>query len=198
MRTIYLITLIFVLFSSCSDEVADGTNILINEPCLSGSIKMSDFPYSFEIDGKKIVIDIQDDSLCYKQPITRGIQIFGPFDVKCDYKKLFTNYKVPIVHEPTVASGVYLCDVYYFSKSVPIPTDAGGLRVLSPNPSGYIDYDTQELGINWAWQPGDNSLTVYFYTMIVKYNIAGAAMGWIIPCPGEDVTITYSYLRYIE
>ena len=173
MRTICLIILIFVLFSSCSDEVADGTNIFINEPCLSGSLKMSDFPYLFEIDGKKIMMDIQNDSLCYKQPITRGIQIFGPFDVKCDYKKLFTNYKVPIVHEPTIASGVYLCDVYYFSKSVPIPTDAGGLRVLLPNPSGYMDYDTQELGINWAWQPGDSSLTVYFYTMRARFTTLG-------------------------
>lgn len=183
----------FIIIFSCACEgIIDRKNQIENEEVQTGGIKLSDFPCSFEIDGKEITFVI--DSIVK----TRIIQKYGPYYLKCDYRKLFTNYKVPIRNVPGVASGVYLCDVYYFSKAVSIPIDAGGVKVLLPDPCGYTDYDTQEIGVNWAWQPGSNELIVYFYTMIVKYNSAGATMRWLIPCDGEDIEIGYYYLRYVE
>ncbi|MBV4203901.1 hypothetical protein KSZ28_09275 [Bacteroides salyersiae] len=192
-RVVYFYFLIIIFCLSCvSEGIIDEKNRIKNEEVQTGSIKLSDFPCSFEMNGKEITFVI--DSM----PKTRIIQKYGPYYLKCDYRKLFTNYKVSIRHAPGVASGTYLCDVYYFSKSVYIPNDAGGVTVLLPDPCGYTDYNTQEIGVNWAWQPGSNELVVYFYTMIVKYNSAGAAMGWLIPCAGEDVEIGYYYLRIVE
>lgn len=196
MKNVYSLFILLLLASCTSDDgIVEESAIPSKEKVLTGTVNISDFPYTFEINGKEITVGIKNNPQNEDIKSTRAVEKVGPYKIKCPYKKIFENRRIPIQHVPGIAAGIYFCDVFYFMNSVPIPSDAGGVTVLFPDPCGYSDYDTQEIGIKWAWQPGNDFLVVYFYTLRLMYNSAGAMLGWLIPCAGEDVTIEYYYYR---
>lgn len=121
----------------------------------------------------------------------------GPFYSQGNEIKVKSNIKMAITAKKYgLAQGTYICDVYKVKNTIVLPEDAIAGRILFPNPAGFSDYTKQTEGVNWNLTTTSNdqlSIVWDFYTVFVKYNLAGQTIAKEIPLDGEKIKVPYCY-----
>lgn len=212
MKINFLLCITFVFITSCTRNTeVDLNGIVKNESeKMSGSFELSDLPQTIEFNGKSITFELIDgvengSSTRAIDPPTGspdpipGLELLGPYySSGTPIKTNLTGQKMVLNGVAGLAAGVYFCDVWQTTGVVRLPSDAVMGKVAFPNPSGYKDWTNQSKGVIWNMGTGAGNiieLSWRFYTLVVKYNSAGAAMGITIPLDGAEVKVPYYYYR---
>lgn len=200
-----------LIFSSCSQSEEFNVEPELPEK-IEGSFSMDDLPLSIVVDGTKIIRFVNADSLLKGADnfedassilLTRsdtrgGVDEYGPYYVS-GTPRLSTvqNQKILINNQPGIASGVYICDAWTTFGKIVLPKDALFGKIGFPNPSGFKNYSTQELGVNWSLSTTAKGVEIdwNFYTIVLKYDSGGALLGWVIPLDGAEVRVPYYYYK---
>ena len=200
---------LMLMITSC--EKSEVVNVEEkNEPLeLSGSFEMSELPKTIGFAGKVITFDFADSMVenvdfakdnLPSEVISRSneLETFGPYYVSgTPWITSAKGQKILIANQPEISTGVYFVDVWMTSGSILLPADAWGGKIGMPNPSGYIDWTTQKKGVKWSLSKTAKGIEINwnFYTLVVKYDTAGAALGWTIPLDGAKVKVPYYYVK---
>ena len=96
---------------------------------------------------------------------------------------------------PSLATGIYFCDVYRSVSDIPLAPGAI-LIYMSSSKIGYSNYSTQEVGVA-SIQVG-STYTLSTYSLVPRYNVAGQAINvGTLPTDLTGTTHVYSYLQDI-
>ncbi|WP_343693246.1 hypothetical protein [Chitinophaga sp.] len=206
-----LIAAVLVMTISCSKEKNETAapsvaslqaelNKLSTTPATENAvITDKSKPFMTNIDSKKLNLLNQMKSL--GGVTTMGL--VGPLTVTGSLRLIASNQKVTITNAeaPTLATGVYICDVYtvYAEVSLP-PNSAGIVNIDLMAKYGYSNWTTKTKGVlvNQATGPNGNVLALTTYSVLPRYNILGQAIG-APAIPAGDLTglqFVYSYYQF--
>lgn len=123
----------------------------------------------------------------------------GPFYIQPDIVKSHSRVKMTIPSGliSGIVTGNYIVDVYTISKTVKLPTNTIA-QVYLPNPCGYKNYNTKEIGLNYtqSLSTTGNSLYMQTFTMVILCNISGQTLNRAWPCSRYNITFSYSTMTY--
>lgn len=115
-------------------------------------------------------------------------------------KKIYSNQKVIINNVTGVSTGVYFADVYTTSGTIDLPDGATDVNFDLPDVCGYVDWTTREEGIIKSTiqykDSGKNKRRIKwaFYTLVLRYNAAGASMWKVLPKDGAKIYLPYNFV----
>lgn len=209
---VILLAVASFFITSCTQNEDDDLNKVIKNESetLTGSFELSDEPQIINFGGKTITFEtikntestggntraIDPPNVPDEKP---GLDLMGPYySSATPFQTNTKNQKFVINGIAGIAAGVYIGDVWITSGEIQLPSEALFGTVSVPNPSGYKDWSTRETGIIWNMSTVTGNivkLNWYFYTIVLKYNSAGAAMGYTIPLDGARVRVPYYYYK---
>ena len=194
-----LATTLFSCNNDIDDMAAENRELTsVENETVSGTLTPENPSQTVRIGNSQVELFLEDSSA------TRAIgdggapkDGYGPFysqgtpiKIKSDVKLRITSTKYGLV------KGYYFCDVYKVSNTVNLPEEAWVAKVGFPNPAGFKDYSDQTEGVNWTVSTTANdqiSIDWTFYTLVVKYNMAGQTLNKVIPVDGAKVKVPYYY-----
>lgn len=115
-------------------------------------------------------------------------------------KKTYSNQKVIINNVTGVSTGVYFADVYTTSGTIDLPDGATDVNFDLPDVCGYVDWTTREEGVIKSTiqykDSGKNKRRIKwsFYTLVLRYNAAGASMNKALPKDGAKIYLPYNFV----
>lgn len=190
---------------SCNNDIDDvltGNGVLpsVNNDTISGILTTENPSQVVHVGNTRIELSLED--LSATRAIGGGSAapkgFYGPFysqgtpvKIKSDLKMVIKSSKYGI------AQGIYFCDVYKVSNSIMLPEDATVGKVGFPNPAGLKNYSDQTEGVNWMMSTTSNDqiyIDWWFYTIVVKFNLAGQTIGRVIPMDGAQIEVPYYYI----
>lgn len=198
----------FVL-SSCNQNEDFSKEITNGAEKIDGSFELSELPMTIYFAGKAIRFEladsiIEDTNLVNMDTFeigTRadGFESYGPYYVSGTPRSAGMKEQKVLIHntQSGIAAGTYFADVWTTSGTIILPGDAWGGKIGMPDPSGYVDWSTQKQGVNWYMATTAKGVEInwHFYTLVLKYNSAGALFGWVIPLDGAEVRVPYYYIK---
>lgn len=164
----------------------------------SGNISDMSQPFITGIDTKKLNLLNQINRL---KPVT-AMGWTGPNYVTGSLRRIAEDQRITITNAeaPSLATGVYICDVYTVYAEVTLPSDAiARIDLASMTRYGYSNWTTKTRGVlyNQAIGPNGNVVAMTTYSVLPKYNILGQAVG-APAVPAGDLTglqFVYSYFQ---
>lgn len=136
-----------------------------------------------------------------KTSISADSQVLGPYTPSATLTQILKNYKITLVDQPGLATGVYFCDVY--KSEVKITLAPGQLFLVNPTGGvsklGFQDFTTQKTGIVQVSESAPNggaTYTLTTYSVIAKSNVIGQAVSGG-PYPQNLIGNTYTYQIYV-
>lgn len=198
-KTIILtIILSFALFSCNNNE--DDFNVIqkSNIEALTQS-----YAKDFHLNGEDLIIDtIRKSDFKAKFPLTRAITTSHDGIAQGTPKLYLRNQKVIITNVFGVATAPYIADIYKTSGTIELPDGVKDLYFDIPKVCGYVDWATREEGVMKSspqkkkTKPGEKKkITWYFYTIVLRYDMAGRQMWKVIPEDGAKILLPYTFLR---
>lgn len=203
-----------VICGACSNE-DDFNNSSLSHATqsveLDGTLSENNPSDTVTINGVKIILSLSDTGVNDDIIPTRAIGgssapkprpgELGPFYSKGTPKALseskYKNRKLLISGMTGITNGVYFGDVWETRNTIKLPENAYGARVAFPNPCGCKDYTNLYRGVNWNLATIENDqivITWWFYTFVLKYNMAGQQIYEVAPIDGAKVKIPYFYM----
>lgn len=160
----------------------------------SGVISDASQPFITGIDTKKLNL--------LKQIRLMTPPWVGPNYITGSLRLIASNQRVVIssADSPALPTGTYICDVYSLSAEVLLPADAvGRIDLGSMAKYGYSNWTTKQKGVvyNQAVGPNGNSLAMFTYSILPKYNVLGQPVS-APAIPAGDLTglqFAYSYIQ---
>ena len=155
---------------------------------ISGTFTKADLPLTINFDGKTIIIESPDN---INQVQTRAVEWSDTYYAKGNMTQIYDNKKLSVRYGGY--AGIFICNVFLFKNEIVLPPNAATARVFAPNPSGFKNYSTQELGVNWGMSSDSRGavLSFNFYTLRLEYDTAGAQYGKVIPTDGRSINVPY-------
>lgn len=134
-----------------------------------------------------------------------GVHIMGwngPFSITGSIRRIAEEQRLLITNAeaPTLATGIYIVDVYVITAEVTLPADAIARIDLSLMPKyGYSNWTQKIRGVvyNQAVGPNGNVVAMATYSVLPRYNIAGQQVS-APAIPAGDLTnmqFVYSYFQ---
>ncbi|SEW29425.1 hypothetical protein SAMN05428988_4071 [Chitinophaga sp. YR573] len=156
-------------------------------------------PFMTNIDTKKLHLLNQINALT--GVTTMGL--VGPLTVTGNLRLIASNQRVTITNAeaPTLATGVYICDVYTVYAEVSLPANSAGIVNYDLMARyGYSNWTTKLRGVlsSQSTGPTGNILALTTYSVLPRYNVLGQAVG-APAIPAGDLTglqFVYSYYEF--
>ncbi|MEN9919540.1 MAG: hypothetical protein RL662_1976 [Bacteroidota bacterium] len=189
---IFFFSLLFLF--SCSQSELENEQL----KTISGTINESDVPQTINLGDRTMVVTFVPDSIDINNSQLKA-GFVGPYYSTGNMILASKNEKVIIRSgDKGIPTGAYICEVYCFTQQVKLPADAVVARVDIPSPAGYSNYSTQTKGVNWTMTTNTTGtyLSFTFYTLIVKYDMAGRFLGYVIPMDGRKIQVPYFFFKY--
>jgi len=218
--SITVITAVFFLAISCTkenDRIASSSllksqleTISKSTRTIQGSVNEMSKPFLTQIESKKLnllgMINSQNNQLnnsnisSIMRPMDPPDWI-GPNYVTGSFTKIQSNVEltIPGTEDPTLPTGVYICDVYSYHTDVSLPSNSvARLDLDQMTQYGYSNYTTFVRGVNYIQSTGPtgNIFEMTTYSIVIKYNIIGQAINHVIPYDLTGMEFAYSYLLY--
>lgn len=129
--------------------------------------------------------------------------LVGPLTVTGALRKIASDQRITITNAeaPTLATGIYICDVYTVYAEVTLPANSAGICNYDLMARyGYSNWTTKLRGVlvNQATGPTGNILALTTYSVLVKYNVLGQQVS-APAVPAGDLTglqFVYSYFEF--
>jgi hypothetical protein len=204
-----LIAAVLVMTISCSKEKNDTTdpNVaslqaelskLSMTPAKENAV-ITDIskPFMTNIDTKKLNLLNQVKAL--GGVTTMGL--VGPLTITGNLRLIASNQRITITNAeaPSLATGVYICDVYtvYAEASLP-PNSAGIVNIDQMAKYGYSNWTTKTKGVlvNQATGPNGNVLALTTYSVLPRYNAIGQSVSAPAIPAGDLTGLQYVYSYY--
>lgn len=159
----------------------------------SGTIEESNNEQIINVGGKQITVSFTKDSIDDDVRLSLRSGLVGPYYAYGNMALIAQNQKIIVSGESSVPAGVYICEIYSFTKTIKLAPDEITAKVEFPSPAGYNNYSTQTKGVNWTMSTDANgsSLSFTFYTLRLMYDMAGRQIGHVIPSDGRNIRIPY-------
>lgn len=192
----------FVLLISCQQNETQEIDLNKENQVYSGSFSMGSAPLSIRLnktvillkEAKSNIVETRS-SLSNSVPSMMGMNAYGPFYTTGKPRKIIGSTKVILKSAPGFSPGVYFAEVWITTGKILLPSNAKLGTIETPNPAGYINWSTQERGINFQLSAIKEGLQLSwnFYTMVIKYDISGRRINRTIPMDGAKIRVPYYY-----
>lgn len=200
-KSIIIAITLSIAFSSCNQNDDD----VVSVPKSNINVLGQDYTSNLNSEGKyeDIRIDtILKNDFKAKHPLTRAITTTHDGIAQGTPKLDIPNQKVFITGIVGVASGPYIADIYKTSGTIELPDGVKDLYFDFPDVCGYTNWVTREEGAEKTSpqykkpkKGQKNKISWYFYTIVLKYDIAGRQMWKVLPEDGAKILLPYTFIR---
>lgn len=190
-----------IAFSSCNQNDDD----VVSVPKSNINVLAQD--YTSNLNSEDTYEDIRIDTILKKdfkakRPLTRAITTTHDGIAQGTPKLDKPNQKVIITNVPGVVSGPYIADIYKTSGTIEFPDGVKDVYFDLPEVCGYADWATREEGVEktspQTKKPKNGAkkkISWYFYTIVLRYDIAGRQMWKVLPEDGAKILLPYTFIR---